>query len=301
MSIATLPRGTITVDERLQKRPTDEKTVKRYETEMLAGDEFPPIQVVYDGDADTTWVWNGFHRLAAIDQLPDHAHVKAEVTIGTWELAEDLAYGANAHTGLRLTDQQKWDIIVGAIQNPRYEGFTSVQIAEKCRVSAKTVKKVEAALAEAQRIATKRERKGEAPGPVTVERTDGRTKEGKAKAKPQKRIVAPPEAMVLSEVSGEMVTPLEAATEKLELLRTMNDDLRTELAIAATDATPAQKLLLVEENTRLRATVKGLEQEAKSLRGLRQADVDEKTELKRQLNMLERKVKRLQAAAEQTA
>jgi len=64
------------------------------------GDEFPPVQVVYDGAE--YWLWDGFHRLHARKRNGLYT-VPAIVRQGTRRDAVLLSVGANATHGFRRT------------------------------------------------------------------------------------------------------------------------------------------------------------------------------------------------------
>lgn len=87
--------------------------VNEYAEAMERGDQFPPIEVVYDGT--DYWLYDGFHRLRAVKKLGRdtiHAHVEQ----GTKEDAQWRSLGANKAHGLRRSQEDKQRAIKRALK-----------------------------------------------------------------------------------------------------------------------------------------------------------------------------------------
>lgn len=111
----------------------DDNHVGEIAADMDAGEELPPIQVVFDGEH--YWPWDGFHRIAAAKRL-DHGHIAAEVRQGTRRDAVLLSVGANAeHNSLRRTNDDKRRAVMTLLGDDEWSAWSDRKIAELARVS----------------------------------------------------------------------------------------------------------------------------------------------------------------------
>lgn len=101
----------ITVDEQIQVRVggLNEETVESYMAVLENGGELPPIKVFSDEDGDK-WLADGFHRYAAHERV-GKALIKAFVQEGSREQALDYAESANLEHGLKLSNEDKRNIL----------------------------------------------------------------------------------------------------------------------------------------------------------------------------------------------
>jgi hypothetical protein len=76
---------------------TDPATVERYREAILEGEEFPPLEAVFDDK--TYWLFDGFQRAAAME-LAGKGSVECLVFAGAHQDALLRAIAANAHHGL---------------------------------------------------------------------------------------------------------------------------------------------------------------------------------------------------------
>lgn len=114
----------------------DQETVNDYAERMLAGDEFDPIDVMYDGAA--YWLWDGFHRFHAC-RKNSNATILARVTQGTREEATWASLGANRRHGKRLTREDKAKAIRTALE--KFADKSNRAIAQQISVDHQTVQK----------------------------------------------------------------------------------------------------------------------------------------------------------------
>lgn len=121
----------------------NEEVVADYTQAILRGDEMPPLVVFWDGV--NRWLADGFHR--------HHAHAAAgtmEVEVkqhtGTKRDAILFAVGANAHHGLRLSNEDKRRSIRMLLEDPEWSQWSDRKIAELTHCTHPTVSKVRAEL-----------------------------------------------------------------------------------------------------------------------------------------------------------
>lgn len=135
--VVTLAIEHITRDQRLELRQMNKNVVRDYAAMMRRGDRFPPLRIVVDKDGNY-WLLDGFHRLAAAEQI-GLQEVEIELVTGTFEDALWLAAGANIRHGLRRTHPDVKRAVVSALQHPRAASQSDRAIAAHVGVSPKTV------------------------------------------------------------------------------------------------------------------------------------------------------------------
>lgn len=122
----------------------DQAVVEDYANDMAAnGDEFPPVQVVYDGAE--YWLWDGFHRLHARKRNGLYT-VPAIVRQGTRRDAVLLSVGANATHGFRRTNEDKRRAVTALLADEEWGQWSDSEIARRCAVSHPFVGKLRAEL-----------------------------------------------------------------------------------------------------------------------------------------------------------
>ncbi len=109
----------------------DPETVERYIEEMARGDQFPPIELVYDGT--DYWPWDGFHRLAATEQIDQDSIIDAYVRQGTRRDAILLAAGANAAHGLPRSADDKRRAVLALLNDEEWRSWSDRKIAQATR------------------------------------------------------------------------------------------------------------------------------------------------------------------------
>lgn len=111
-------------------------TVYDYSEAMEAGDKFPPIELIYDGEA--YYLKDGFHRVAAAIQA-GFTTIDANVEQGTLEDAQWASYAVNATHGLRRSREDTRRAIVAALKHPNGVGKSNGVIGRHVGVDPKTV------------------------------------------------------------------------------------------------------------------------------------------------------------------
>lgn len=114
----------------------DMVVIQEYADEMKSGTEFPPIEVVFDGQ--NYWVWDGFHRGKAA-KLAQVSQIAANVQNGTKQDAQWLALSANRSHGLRRSNEDKRRTVELALEHPKAARLSDREIASHCGVHFTTV------------------------------------------------------------------------------------------------------------------------------------------------------------------
>jgi hypothetical protein len=291
---------TIRTDGGTQSRESlHQDTYIEYAEAMLAGEKFPPIIVFHDGA--NYWLADGFHRFfgameAGIDAL------EADVRQGTQLDAQLFSYGANYSNGLRRTNADKRRAVTGALKHPVSITWSDNQIAKHCGVSHTFVSRIRASLA------TVASEKPAERTYTTKHGTEAVMKTGKiGKAKPEKA-VAPAQdqqqAAAVDKPGPEGEEPydpredqLKEAEKTITELAAENDELRDRVAVGVMEGTEQEKQEAAQVIADLRHQVKTLEAENAALRSSRDAFQREASELRKQIKMNERELKKARAAA----
>jgi len=92
----------------------NEEVVKEYAEAMQAGCEFPPLRAFFDEPNDLIILVDGFHRLAAHNQVRPNDQIRVELVFGTAEDAQWESIGANKSHGLRRSNEDKRNAITQA-------------------------------------------------------------------------------------------------------------------------------------------------------------------------------------------
>lgn len=121
----------------------DGDTIRDYAEAMLAGTEFPPVTLYYDGK--DYWLADGFHRLdaarrAGVDSLG------ADVRQGTRRDAVLFSVGANSGHGLRRTNADKRRAVETLLSDEEWRNWSDHEIARKCAVGHDLVRKLRSEL-----------------------------------------------------------------------------------------------------------------------------------------------------------
>lgn len=117
----TQPRGTMS-----------DYVVDEYKEAMLEGAEFPPVEIIYDGQDH--WLVDGFHRFWAAKH-GGRAEILANITPGTYRDALLASVGANATHGLRRTNLDKERAVKRLLDDTEWGKWADREIARVCNVS----------------------------------------------------------------------------------------------------------------------------------------------------------------------
>ncbi len=130
---------------------TNDDAIGSYADEMLAGAQFPPITVYYDGVK--YWLADGFHRFLAA-QRNEFTEISAEVHEGSRTDALKHALGANSTNGVYRSNADKRNAVEIALEE--WPNMSNSVIAEMCRVSDDLVRRCRMEMEKLSRIEPQR-------------------------------------------------------------------------------------------------------------------------------------------------
>lgn len=137
MAKRTVQLDEIRIDGDTQFRvEINQDKVDEYAENLANGDEFPLIEVTFDGT--NYWLWDGFHRYFAWKKIGSE-EVVVNYVPGTQEDAQDLAFSANGKHGYGLTKKDKEKKILIALSKDRHKNKSNKELARLCGVSDKMV------------------------------------------------------------------------------------------------------------------------------------------------------------------
>jgi len=148
MEIQELKLETIDIYGGTQTRmATNDDAISSYADEMLAGAQFPPVIVYYDGAK--YWLADGFHRFLAA-QRSEFESIRAEVRAGSRTDALKHALGANATNGVYRSNADKRNAVEIALEE--WPNMSNSVIAEMCKVSGDLARRCRTAMEKLERI-----------------------------------------------------------------------------------------------------------------------------------------------------
>jgi hypothetical protein len=148
----------IVADDDLQPRvKTDHHISQEYGLAMAKGDQFPPLDVFWDGE--TYWLAGGFHRYHAASAI-GLPFIDCFVHEGSRDDALWFTCGTNAKHGVRRSRDDIRLVIERALLHPQGAGRTDREIAAMITCSHHTVAAVRAHLVSVGQIAQQNERVG---------------------------------------------------------------------------------------------------------------------------------------------
>lgn len=132
----------ICIDEGIQSRVALDRTiVAEYREAFLAGAEFPPVTLFFDGI--DRWLADGFHRVAGASAA-GRTTIRANSTTGSRRDAVLHSVGANSNHGLRRSNADKRKAIQTMLADAEWSRWSDNRIGQACGVSDKTVAAVRA-------------------------------------------------------------------------------------------------------------------------------------------------------------
>lgn len=255
----------------------DQATVDAYADAYLAGTEFPPVKVFFDGK--DRWLADGFHRYFAAKKA-GKTMILESITPGTKRDAILFSLGANGKHGKPPSNADKRNAIERMLSDREWTTWSDNAIAKQCHVSDKTVA--------ARRTAIFGNSEDAKPVTRTVER-NGKTYEQNTVN--IGRIVAPetkPAPVVEPEAEAPPdYTELDAAQDQIS-------DLQSELVVARMGDIPEEEkqqaaVFIAElqaENKTLAATLRAVTLSRDSL-------MEENSQMKRQMQMQRKEIDKL--------
>jgi hypothetical protein len=142
-------------DPDLQMRDAgiDVAILSEYAEAMIAGAEFPPVIVYFDGES--YWPADGYHRISAATKIGRET-IRAEVHDGGKRAALLHAVSVNANHGLRRTLADRRKAISTMLRDPEWTKWSDREIGKRCAADGKTVAKLRADLTADFRTDTER-------------------------------------------------------------------------------------------------------------------------------------------------
>lgn len=119
----------------------DRSTIEEYQEAIEAGAELPALLVFHEPNSERYILADGFHRLYAMVNL-GWDKVVCEVREGRMVDALIEALGANDTHGLRRTNADKRHAVEMALKDPELSTRTAQEIADICRVTDRTVRRI---------------------------------------------------------------------------------------------------------------------------------------------------------------
>lgn len=122
----------IRIDGGTQSRvELNQETVAEYAQAFMAGAEFPPVVVFFDGAS--YWLADGFHRYFGARDAGESA-IAVQVINGTQRDAVLYSLKANATHGLRRTNADKRKAVETLLKDAEWAAWSDRKIAEACGV-----------------------------------------------------------------------------------------------------------------------------------------------------------------------
>ena len=134
----------IRIDGGTQSRvELNQETVAEYAQAFMAGAEFPPVVVVFDGAS--YWLADGFHRYFGARDAGESA-IAVQVINGTQRDAVLYSLKANATHGLKRTNADKRKAVETLLKDAEWAAWSDRKIAEVCGVGYSLVSDVRKAI-----------------------------------------------------------------------------------------------------------------------------------------------------------
>ena len=248
----------IRIDGGIQSREKlDQTVVDEYAELMKEGTEFPPISVVHD--SKEYYLSDGFHRLLAA-QKAGKASISCDVIPGTLRDAILYSLSANSQHGLRRTIEDKRKAVLTMLEDFEWgdpDAWSDREIARQTHVSQPFVGKLRASL-------------------KTKPATDN--------------VITPKTEKKAEPVIEEPVVP-DPRDEVIDELVERNAELEKRLTVGVMEATPEEKNKAQDLIEELQEQIKQLTIDNQALSVSRDTFQAENAQLKKQVKMLQKKLK----------
>lgn len=273
--IKTMNLGVLVLEPKLQSRvEIDESAVSDYSDAIETGDKFPPVLAFFDGIH--YYLTDGYHRYHA-HKRAGKASIEVEVINGTFRDAIFHATSVNSKHGMRRSNADKRKAVMTLLEDFEWESMTSSEIARHCGVSVAFVSNLRSVSGK------------QTEGTVKYRDKDGEIKEKKkAPGRPAK------EPELKEEVKPEVQeVPDDHTKEAIDMLMAENEQLKDRVALAAMDGTEEEKAQAKQTIGELREEIRLLKIELTAVKVSRDTFQAENQQLKRQVQMQQRKIKQL--------
>jgi hypothetical protein len=248
------------------RKELDDSLVQHYKERLLEGDQFPPIEIYFDGKS--YWPSDGFHRFHAHKQS-GYKDIAATINKGTKRDAWLASLQANSKHGKPRTPEERRHVVQLALEDIELGDMSDTQIAVICDVSNNTVGRVRKALG--------------------LEKTPTVGKDGKRrdttnmgrKAKPAEAFEEEKEEDKLNELATEF-----------GVISDENTRLKDLLAVGSMPVSEEAKAEVQETIEMLREQVKDLEARLQSMTQSRDEFMSKNAEMLKQINYWKKKAEK---------
>lgn len=251
------------------RKELDETLVQHYTEEILEGQEFPPVDLHFDGKH--YWLSDGFHRWHA-HKRAGHKDIASNVIQGTKRDAFIASLKANAQHGKARTPEERRYVVQLALEDIELGDLSDTQIAQICLVSNMTVGRVRKALG------LKKE--------TSVGKDGKRRDTSNIGRKPSALPSAYPEPEFEEEDKlNELATEISAVSEE-------NTKLKDMLAVRSLPVSEEARAEVQETIDSLREQIKELEAKLKSVTQSRDEFMAKNAEMLKQINYWKRRAEK---------
>lgn len=260
----------------------DQNTVTEYAEAYKTGAEFPPVTVFFDGT--DRWLADGFHRYFGAKSA-GKTQIYETIVPGTLRDAVLFSLKANATHGLKRSNADKRKAVETLLRDQEWAEWSDRKIAELTGVSITFVGAIRR-----PEVAQKQQDNKVASAKKQAERCSPTT--------PPAPESSPPSPQKESE---EHYDPredhLKEAADAISVLAGENEELRARLAVGVMVGTEEEKREAADTIADLRQQVRTLEAELIAVKSSRDHYQREVHEMRKQLKMNERDLKKARAVA----
>jgi uncharacterized ParB-like nuclease family protein len=266
MQVKTLEIAKIRLDANTQTRVAiSEERVQHYHELLEEDTEFPPVDVFFDGV--DYFLGEGFHRVHAHNRSK-RLFIDANIHHGTARDAFLFALKANAKHGLPRSPADTRKAVNMALDDAELSKLSAREIAKACETSHTTVNRI-------------------------IKEREGLTKPKEKPVKLKNVVEAPLEVVVNPEIESAKVEIFPPEDDMVQELVAENERLQDRLAVSAMDATEDEKAMAQETIDELRQQVKNLTIELEAVKKSRDQYQMECSQLKKQVGMYQRQLKKV--------
>jgi len=244
----------------------DENVIAEYADRMKEGDSFPPVTVFHDGL--DYYLADGFHRFFAAKKVGSPG-ILCDVKAGTLRDAILYSFGANNKHGLPRTSADKRKAVIAMLEDIEWQDWSDREIARQCSVSHPFVSAL----------------RKELNKPKAETKMKIRGKQTARVEKPKQEEEQIDEAAIEQEKIEAAITELQKSNEDLQ------DQLTVAMAASTDDIQKEKAESIIRD---LRAQLKAAELELKEVTVSRDMYQRENGELKKQVQSLLKKLKKLE-------
>jgi hypothetical protein len=122
-----------------QRITLNQEVVIEYAEAMRQGDQFPPVNLTYDGT--NYWLTDGFHTTEAAWSI-GVVDIEAIITNGSQRDAVLASVGVNSAHGLRRSNADKRRAVLTLLEDQEWKLWSDREISRRCKVHHSTVAKI---------------------------------------------------------------------------------------------------------------------------------------------------------------